>query len=378
VAAFKGVTYMESTEFCGQLCHSVMKPEYTAYKRSPHAHVACVDCHIGEGADWFVRSKLSGLRQVWATFTGNFSRPIPTPIHHLRPARETCQHCHWPAQLHGSRLRVHHSYKNDLKNSQVTSVVRLNVGGINRRTGRYEGIHWHVAPDVRIEYEAMDGKRKVIGKVTKTEKGKTTVYLPSKRTGQVAERRVMDCVDCHNRPTHIYDGSPEGAVDRSLSLGKLDPALPFLRRQAVALLRKNVVPEQAAGRFSRELRKYYGEHYPEVARARKQSIDKAGLELGWIYRRNIYPELKIGWNTYPSHLGHRQTTVGCFRCHDDEHVAQRAQRRSPARERSGARNTSQGASKETIPQDCDLCHEVMAEEEARPDVPPGILRLGHM
>lgn len=361
VAAFKGVTYMESPTFCGQLCHSVMKPEYAAYQRSPHARVACVDCHIGEGASWFVRSKLSGLRQVWATFTGDFSRPIPTPIHHLRPARETCERCHWPSKFHGARLLVRNIYRSDEKNQRLTSVVRLNVGGVNRRSGRYEGIHWHVAPDVRIEYEALDDKRRVIGKVTLTNKGKTTVYLPSdkKAKRQVAERRVMDCVDCHNRPTHIYDAAPEVAVDHALSLAKLDLALPYLRKQAVALLRRKVEPEQAARIFTRELEAYYGKHYPEVARDRRRTIVKAGQELGWIYRRNIFPGLKIDWSTYPSHLGHRQTTEGCFRCHDDEHVAR-------------------GDKKKTIRQDCDLCHEVMAEEEEKPDVPGGVLRLGRM
>ncbi len=136
-----------------------MEPEYKAYKRSPHAKVPCVDCHIGEGADWFARSKLSGMRQVWATFTGEFSRPVPTPIKHLRPARETCEKCHWTEKFHGARLLVRHIYGDDVKNTRTTNVVRLKVGGRNKSTGRYEGIHWHVAPDVRIEYEALDSKR---------------------------------------------------------------------------------------------------------------------------------------------------------------------------------------------------------------------------
>jgi len=359
VAAFKGVTYMDSPEFCGQLCHSVMEPEYQAYVRSPHARVSCVDCHIGEGADWFVRSKASGLRQVWATVTGDFSRPIPTPIHHLRPARETCEKCHWPEKFHGVRLLVRHVYRSDAKNTRVTNVVNLNVGGVNKRSGRYEGIHWHVAPDVHIEYEALDPKRRVIGKVMLRQQGKETTYLPPAKAkgGKVFERRVMDCVDCHNRPTHVYDALPERAVDRALALGKLDRSLPYLRREAVALLREKVDPDRAAQLFGSRLKSYYGKQHPEVARGKGEAIEKAGRELGWIYRRNIFPRLKIGWNTYPDHLGHRATTEGCFRCHDDEHKSGKDQ---------------------VIRQDCDLCHEVLAEEEEKPDVPAGVLRLGKL
>ena len=376
VAAFKGITYMNSPTFCGQLCHSVMKPEYQAYRRSPHARVPCVDCHIGAGASWFVRSKLSGMRQVWATFTGDFSRPIPTPVDHLRPARETCEKCHWPSKFHGERLMVRHVFKDDEKNTRQTDVVRLHVGGENRRTLNYEGIHWHVAPDVRIEYEALDRRRTQIGTITMTQKGKTTVFrAPDKATKgkKVVERRVMDCVDCHNRPTHVYDPSPEVAVDRALSLRKLDPSLPFLRKQAVALLRdtawnKGAAPgkvdesrerERAVAHFTKQLKAYYDKRYPDVARTTAASIEQAGRELGWIYRRNVFPSLKITWGTYPSHLGHRNTAEGCFRCHDDEH-------------------TAAGKEKKTVAQDCDLCHEVLAQEEEKPDLPGTVLRLGGM
>ena len=360
VAAFQGISYMNSPAFCGQLCHSVMEPEYSAYRRSPHARVPCVDCHIGEGASWFARSKLSGLRQVWATATGNFSRPVPTPIKHLRPARETCEKCHWPEKFHGARLLVRHSYADDATNTRKTNVVRLKVGGRNKRTRKYEGIHWHVAPDVRIEYEALDARRTTIGKVVLSQAGKTTTFLPPPklRGKAVVERRVMDCVDCHNRPTHIYDPSPERAVDLAISHGKLDPALPYLRKQAVALLKqKRAEPQRAVKDLARELVAYYRKNHPEVAIARAALISSAGAELGRIYRNNIYPRLKITWNTYPNHIGHRQTTEGCFRCHDDEH-------------------SSTTDKDKVIAQDCDHCHEVLAEDEKKPDVPASVLLLG--
>ncbi len=362
LAAYRGVTYMNTTEFCGQLCHSVMHPEHEAYIRSPHARVPCVDCHIGEGANWFARSKLSGMRQVWATATGAFSRPVPAPVKHLRPARETCEKCHWPQKFHGERMLVRHQYKSDEKSTRTTNVVRLNVGGENKRTLKYEGIHWHVAPDVRIEYEALDPQRKTIGKVTMTLPGKKTTYLaPKERRGaRVHERRVMDCVDCHNRPTHIYDPSPEVALDQALARGKLDRKLPFIRKEGVRLLKLKLDdPQGASARFQKELAKYYAGAHPKVAAMKKNAIEKAGRELGWIYRKNIYPKMKITWGTYPSHLGHRQTTEGCFRCHDDEH-------------------TNKNDEDDVIRQDCDICHEVMAEEEEKPDIPEELMTLGEM
>ncbi len=361
VAAFQGISYMETPRFCGKLCHSVMKPEYRAYSLSPHARVACVDCHIGQGASWFVRSKLSGLRQVWAVTTGRFSRPIPTPIHNLRPARETCEHCHWPEKFHGERMLVRHGFKDDQANTRVTSAVRLKVGGVNKRTGRYEGIHWHVGPDVKVEYEALDGKRVKIGKITMTQGGRTEIYTsPETPAGaKVVERRAMDCVDCHNRPTHIYDASPESAVDKSMAWGKLDASLPFLKREAVRLLKGSVPgdPEKSAAFFEGELTAFYSKQHPEAAKAKAASIKYAGAELQAIYSRNVYPDLKITWGTYPSHLGHRRTTEGCFRCHDDKHKS---------------------SSGKLIKQDCDLCHEVMAEEDEKPSIPEDLLRLGGM
>lgn len=360
VASFQGVTYMNSPEFCGQLCHQVMEPEHAAYVRSPHARVPCVDCHIGEGASWFARSKLSGLRQVVATATGDFSRPVPTPIKHLRPARETCEKCHWTEKFHGSRLLVRHTYGDDAKNTRKTNVVRLNVGGRDKKSGRYRGIHWHVAPDVKITYEVLDAKRKLIGKVVMKSATRQATFMPPKKlSGKKAlEVRVMDCVDCHNRPTHIYDPLPGVAVDQAISYAKIDSTLPFVRKQAVALLKQQLTdPQKAAAQFSSKLAGYYRKNYPEVAIKKAKQIEQAGAELGAIYKRNIYPRLKITWNTYPNHIGHRQTTEGCFRCHDDERTAVKDKDK-------------------TISQDCDLCHEVLAEEEEKPDVPASVLLLG--
>jgi hypothetical protein len=105
-ASYRGVEYMDSTQFCGMACHKVMAPEYAAYVDSPHSRVGCVQCHIGPGASWFVRSKLSGTRQLFAVSLETYSRPIQSPVKHLRPARETCEQCHWPEKFHGDKFLV--------------------------------------------------------------------------------------------------------------------------------------------------------------------------------------------------------------------------------------------------------------------------------
>ena len=97
--SFQAYEHTDSDAFCGQTCHTVMNPEFTAYSNSPHARVGCVKCHIGPGAGWFVRSKLSGAYQLYAVAFNKYPQPIRTPIHNLRPAQETCEQCHWPSQF---------------------------------------------------------------------------------------------------------------------------------------------------------------------------------------------------------------------------------------------------------------------------------------
>src|SRR5579884_3507559 len=146
--SYAATSYMETTQFCGQTCHTVMQPEFTAYQNSPHSRVECVKCHIGPGASWFVRSKLSGVRQVFAVTFNTYSKPIPTPVHNLRPARDTCEQCHWPDRFNGDRLRVISKFGDDEKNSESKTVLLMHIGG-----GNGKGIHGvHVGQGVTIRY----------------------------------------------------------------------------------------------------------------------------------------------------------------------------------------------------------------------------------
>ena len=350
-ATYQGVSYMDSTEFCGLTCHSVMAPEYTAFKNSPHSRVECVDCHIGPGAGWFVRSKLSGTRQLLAVNLKTYSRPIPAPVKHLRPARETCEHCHWPEKFHGDKVIVRTKYANDEKNTALTTVLVLKIGGHSGAAGK--GIHGrHLDASERIRYVATDDRRQVIPRVTyRADDGSTIEYVSTeiKATPEEiarGEHRAMDCVDCHNRPSHTFQ-LPERAVDEAITDGHIARELPFVKKQAVELLRAEY-PDQttAARRIPEGLADYYKTTYPDLYRKDRALVDRTAQQIVAIYARNVFPSMKVGWGTYPNNIGH-EDFPGCFRCHDDTHEA---------------------AGGATITQSCDACHTILAAEEEDPKI----------
>jgi hypothetical protein len=344
VASYRGVEFMDSPEFCGLTCHEVMHPEWTAYQGSPHARVRCVDCHIGPGASWFVKSKLSGVAQVFATVLNTYPKPIPTPVHSLRPARDTCEQCHWPEKFHGDKVRVIEHFDDDRDNTPMTTVLLLRVGGgAGLHQGR--GIHWHVMN--RVEYVSDHTREKIykVKVISRDGEVKEYVWEGEEPEGEV-EERVMDCVDCHNRPTHIYK-LPDQAVDEALAAGLIPRDLPYVRRRSLEVLRENYAStKEAVEKIPESFRAIYEQEDPEVARERSEDIERVGQVLVDIFRKNVFPEMNITWGTYPNHIGH-ENFPGCFRCHDDEHV------------------TADG---ETISQDCATCHILLAVEEENPEI----------
>lgn len=340
MAGYKGVEYMDSVNFCGQVCHEVMEPEFVAYQFGPHARVKCVDCHIGPGADWFVKSKLSGARQVFAVMLASHPRPIPSPVHDLRPARETCEQCHWPAKFHGDKVEQFREYANDETNSESVTTVRLRIGGINM-AGRPSGIHWHVAEENAIEYIALDAARQEIGYVRLVNGGGavTEYRAPGVTDEQLAagERRRMDCVDCHNRPSHTFARSADRAINELLGAGAVPLSLPFVRREGYAAITAEYASqEEAFAAIGARLRAFYQAEYPEVWAGRQPEVEQAVMALSDLYRRNVFPTMKVTWGLHPDNRGHMEFP-GCFRCHTDEHAAPDGR---------------------VIRQDCDLCHEI--------------------
>jgi len=350
-ASYRGVEYMDTTQFCGQTCHTVMEPEFTAYQGSPHARVNCVECHIGPGAGWFVRSKLSGVRQVFAVTFHTYSRPIPAPVKYLRPARETCEACHWPQRFTGDKFIVKMSYKEDEKNTALTTILLVKVGG--RTWQGAVGIHGrHLDEGSRIQYISIDPGRQVIPVVYYTDdKGKTIEYVSTdikttKEQLAAGEHRAMDCIDCHNRPTHAFE-LPESAVNKQMAAGLISPELPFVRKKAVELLKVEYPDRDTARRrIVKELNAFYRTSYPDIYNSRRSVVEQSAENVAAIYLRNIFPDMKMSWGVHPNNLGHNDFP-GCFRCHDGSHTS---------------------ADGQTITNDCTACHNLLAVEEENPKV----------
>jgi hypothetical protein len=349
VATYKSVEVMDTTAFCGRACHSVMEPEHTAFLRGAHASARCVDCHIGPGAGWFVKSKLSGSWQLVSVALNLYPRPIPSPVHNLRPARETCEQCHWPAKFVGDRLKVITKHANDEANTELKTVLLLRVGGISGRASK--GIHWHVDPANSIRYRADESREKIAEvELTTQADGKVERWFaPGADQGAAATEgtwRTMDCVDCHNRPSHTFR-SPETEVDGAIESGRIPVDLPFVRREGLRLVEATYTDRGTAQTAIRSgLEAFYGEKYPELAKTRRTDIAAAAEALFEGWSANVFPQMNVQWGTYPNHIGHAQSP-GCWRCHDDEHRTKQGRR---------------------ISQDCDTCHSLLAEEEKDPAI----------
>lgn len=343
-ATYKGVEFTESVEFCGLTCHSVMEPEYTAHARSPHSRVACADCHIGPGANWFVKSKLDGAWQLVAVTFNLYRRPIPTPLHDLRPVRETCEQCHWPTKFVGDRLVIKKHYAEDEANTALTTALLLRVGGGDPVDS--SGIHWHVDPNVTIRYRSDESRENIYAVEFTDGDGKLTHFSTRKAPEEGGIWRTMDCVDCHNRPTHVYKPAAD-EVDRVISEGLVDKSLPYVRREGLRIIHENYAShEEAREKISGQLKQFYAENYPKIAEKDAAKIEAAGKALGDAYAVNVFPGMNVGWDTYPNHIGHHQSP-GCFRCHNRK-------MRSEDRQR--------------IPNDCDTCHVILAEKERNPKI----------
>ncbi len=340
VVSYEGYHFTDSPYFCGVVCHEVMDPEYTAYQRSPHAKVSCVACHIGSGADWYVKAKLSGLRQVKAVFDGNFSRPIPAPVEHLRPARDTCEQCHWPEKFHGKKIKSYVSFSNKDQQEPYVQDIALRIGGRNPITDSFEGIHWHVSNDIKVEYQTMNEKRTEIGKVKVTKaSGVTEEYSVAGAEESTHEWRTMDCIDCHNRPTHVYDDLLE-RIDFGLLSKKLNPEVEGMREDSITVLEKEYTSRDEASEQIVEtlLALQAKRHGKEFVAENEESLVSSGSFLLETYLNNVWPAMNVTWGTYREHLGHRfaDEGYGCFRCHDEEHT------------------TDFG---KVISQDCSMCHD---------------------
>jgi nitrate/TMAO reductase-like tetraheme cytochrome c subunit len=339
LGCYRTYHYTESVAFCGQVCHTVMEPEYRAYQHSSHARVACVECHIGSGVDWYVKSKISGIRQVFAVMSNRFSRPIETPIANLRPAQETCEQCHWPQKFSGNLDRTYPHYLFDEENTAFHVRMLLKVGGGDPSKGAVSGIHWHTSSGHKVEYYAGDPDRLSIPWVRMTDaQGHASVFRSPDFVDEPdpSAIRTMDCMDCHNRPAHAFS-APNDAIDEALFSGRLDRSLPDIRFNAVDLLTGDYPDRQTALRaIEASLRDAYEGH---------SGLDQAIQTVQEVYQSNFFPAMRASWERYPEHLGHKDWP-GCFRCHDGQHL-----------------NEDGNAAIRVAANDCRSCHLILAQGE---------------
>lgn len=315
IGGYQLVEFTDSTAFCGRLCHDVMYPEYTAYQASPHSRVLCSECHVGSGVDYLVRSKVTGIPQIIAVLTDSYERPISTPVENLRPARETCEQCHRPERFAGDLVRVHTSYLPDEQNTEKVDTRVLRVGGGEFEVAR--DIHWHIG--AMVWYLPLDEKRQEIAWVGVESNGQLTEYIDPDKASLVTpqriadEKRLMDCMDCHNRATHIFR-SPQELIDMALAQGKIDKSLPFIKREGVQVLDPpNSSLEEAFAKVE-AIREFYRTSYPQVYAEKGQAIGEAITELREIARLTTFPKMNVNWKTYIDNSGHTESP-GCLRCH---------------------------------------------------------------
>jgi hypothetical protein len=344
--SFKAYEYTDSDKFCGTMCHSVMNSEYTAYEFSPHARVGCVKCHIGPGAGWFVRSKLSGAYQVYATLFNKYPKPIPTPIENLRPAQETCEQCHWPKHFFSEKLLKNTYFLSDERNTRWMLDLLIKIGGGNIEAGPTSGIHWHMNIANELTYIAVDSQRQNIPWIrSRNPEGKITVYRSTENSltdEQIYSMKIrrMDCIDCHNRPTHIYH-PPAKSINNVLSLGWIDPSLPNVKSLSIKALEASYSTKQMGlDGIKLTIEEYYQLNYPEIAKTKQNTIAKTISEVQKIFSRNYFPEMHVSWKKFPDNIGHLYYP-GCFRCHDGKHVSDDGK---------------------VLSRDCNVCHTILAQQ----------------
>jgi hypothetical protein len=349
--AYNAFLFTESNTFCGEVCHTVMEPEYVAYQSSPHARVNCVSCHIGHGVSWYVKSKISGLRQVIAVTFNTYHRPIRVPTSDLRPARGTCEECHWPEVFFGAQLRRSPHFLYDENNTPQVIALLVNTGGGAGPEGRTEGVHWHIDPDVEITYTAIDQSLQEITWMRVIRPDESSDEYSSGPTGREDETlhvRTMDCMDCHNRPSHRF-GTPDQDLNEAMATGRISPELPWVKRVSFeVLVEDHPSKEEALEAIEERLFVFYEAEYPEVIIERAADLRRAIQAVQDIYETSIFPEMDVDWGTYAQHGNHKHYP-GCFRCHDGRH------------------RTADGR---VLPSDCNLCH--TTPQRSTPDPEAGI------
>lgn len=332
-----GWDYTNSPSFCGTACHT-MPPEYAAYQVSPHAQIACVECHIGrEFIGNQIFRKAGDIKHLIANTFKTYEYPIMATS--MRPARETCETCHSPEKFSDDSLRLITHFTSDLNNTPYSIYLVLKTGGGSKRSGLGRGIHWHI--ENKVYFYATDANQQNIPYVrVVNDDGSVVEYSDISANfdpTSVDESQLleMDCITCHNRITHrIY--TPEESLDISLSVGKISTSIPNIRSKGVEVLRGTYATQEEALAGIAALEDYYKVSFPDFYTANTKTVQSAIAELQNIFNESVFIDQKVDWNAHPNNIGHIDS-AGCFRCHDGKHL---------------------DAQQQAIRLECNLCHSI--------------------
>lgn len=319
-ATGQGIRYLESREFCVNVCHAVMEPQGAAALHSPHANFACADCHVGTGAVHFARAKLNGMRQLWGVVTGEYERPVRVHVDGKQTAEDLCEECHARNRWVGTREKRLSYFAGDEENTPHPVLMLLKVGGTRPGSERGEGIHYHMLLDAKVEYVASDAEVSEMLWVRVTDAdGQVRTYRREDEGSDeaIAGKPVetMSCLDCHNRPAHRFE-APTTVMNELLADGVIDRGLPNIKVEGVQLLEESY-PDRATAlaRIEERLRERYESEDGREPGDPTVAAAITAIQAAW--SRNSFPHMKAGWQAYPSHLSHLNSP-GCFRCHNDE------------------------------------------------------------
>jgi mono/diheme cytochrome c family protein len=315
-----------------------MPPEFTSYLTSPHARIACVECHIGRGLiATQVTRKASDLKHIISLAFRQYEFPIRADD--LRPARETCERCHFPEKFSDDSLREIKRFIPDQSNTPVSTYLTMKTGGGTSRQGLGRGIHWHIENEVY--YLATDDHDQQIPYVqVVADDGSITEYVDiesgiNPASVDPTDLKLMDCITCHNRITHLIL-QPEDTVDQLLSRQVISTTIPEIRLKAVEVFRADYGTIDLAMSGIAGLKGYYEVVHSDFLAENEQLVDQAILALQGAYRESVFPEQQADWNSHPNNVGHKDAP-GCFRCHDGKHL-----------------NPEQ----ESIRLECNICHSI--------------------
>ena len=310
-----------TSEFCADVCHAVHPEEPTAYQESYHAEVKCVECHMGRVSTLRkIVLKASHARHLPETLFRQYGRP--TEAETLIPPDQSCERCHWPPSFHGNTVRELNHYQQDRENTLIRSYLVLRTGsGGARIRDLGEGIHWHVANEVR--YIATDAHQEDIrwvqasfpdGRVV--EYNDVTNPLSADEIASL-DAETMSCVDCHNQVGHPFY-SPDRLVDVAMKTGQLSTELPYAKKEIVDILSRDYRGQEEAIRAAESLPAQYQADYPEIAQRYQEEIAQAVDVARTLIQAVVFEREGVTWESFPDHSGHgmHKPFPGCFRCHN--------------------------------------------------------------